>query len=117
MLGRIVGRVASAFVRPDGGTVLPDFWIRLFAIEFNTGKVYKYQCVQEEPDRIVVKLVLVPGREAPGDRMRSAVTRRIRDVMGAPVRVDFEVVDDIPPTESGKHLYSVSKVRSASASA
>jgi len=24
--------------------------------------------------------------------------------------VDFSIEDDIPPTESGKHLYSVSKI-------
>ena len=110
LLDRIAGRAASAFVRPDGGTVLPDFWIRVFAVEFNAGDVFKYQFVQEAVDRIVVRLVMAPARDGLDDRTRSAVVKHIQQAMGAPVRVDFEVIDDILPTESGKHLYSVSKV-------
>ena len=90
--------------------MLPDFWIRLFAVEFNTGDVYKYQFVQEAIDRITVRLVLRPGHDGPDSKMREAIVARICDSMGAPCRVDFSIEDDIPPTESGKHLYSVSKI-------
>jgi phenylacetate-CoA ligase len=106
----VVGRSASAFTRPDGGLVLPNFWIRLFAVEFNTGDIEKYQFVQEDVDRIVVRVVPRPGRPAPGEKLRKAVHARINDAMGAECDVEFTVVDDIPPTSSGKHLYSVSKV-------
>ncbi len=106
----VLGRAASCFPRSDGGLVLPDFWIRLFAVEFNTGDVFKYQFVQEAIDRITVRLVLRPGHEGPDSKMRDAIVARICDSMGAPCRVDFSIEDDIPPTESGKHLYSVSKI-------
>lgn len=110
LLDRIIGRAAASFARPDGGLVLPDFWIRLFAIDFNTGDVYKYQFVQESIDRITVRLVLRPGHEGPDARMRGAIAARIRGAMGAPTTVEFSIEDDIAPTESGKHLYSVSKL-------
>jgi phenylacetate-CoA ligase len=110
LLARVVGRSAAAFPRPDGGLVLPDFWIRLFAVEFNTGDIEKYQFVQEAIDRIEVRVVVRPGRSAPDERTRRAVTARIDDAMGTPCDVRFEVVDDIPPTASGKHLYSVSRI-------
>jgi len=110
LLERVVGRSASAFPRPDGGLVLPDFWIRLFAVEFNTGDVEKYQFVQEAPDRITAKLVLLPGRAGPDQGMKRAIKARIDVAMGAPCEVRFEIVDDIPPTSSGKHLYSVTHV-------
>ena len=106
----MLGRAASAFPRPDGGLVLPDFWIRIFAVEFNAGDVEKYQFVQEALDRITVRLVLLPGREGPDERTKRDITARVRDAMGSPVTVEFSIVDDIPPTESGKHLYSITKV-------
>ncbi len=90
--------------------MLADFWIRLFAVEFNTGDVHKYQFVQQTIDLITVRLVMRPGRPAPDAKRRRAVEARIRDAMGAPTTVEFEVVDDIPPTESVKHLYSISRL-------
>lgn len=110
MLARVIGRAASSFKRPDGGLVLPDFWIRLFAIEFNTGDVHKYQFVQEAVDRITVRLVMRPGHETPDAKLRRAVEERVRGAMGAPTIVEFSIEDDIAPTESGKHLYSISRL-------
>ena len=111
LIDHVVGRSASAFPRPGGGTVLPNFWIRLFAVEFNTGDVEKYQFVQEGIDRITVRLVMRPGRAGLDERVKEAVRSRIDDAMGAACRVSFEVVEDIPPTSSGKHLYSVSRLQ------
>ena len=110
MVERVVGRAASCFPRPDGGLVLSDFWIRMFGVDFNTSDIHKYQFVQDELDRITVRIVLRPGHEGPDERTREAIVARICDAMGAPCHVDFSIEDDIPPTESGKHLYSVSKV-------
>jgi phenylacetate-CoA ligase len=110
LIDHVVGRSASAFARSDGGLVLPDFWIRVFAVDFNTGDVQKYQFVQEEVDRITVRLVMRPGHAPPDAKMRKAVEARINDAMGAPTHLEFSIEDDIPPTASGKHLYSVSRL-------
>ena len=42
--------------------------------------------------------------------MKRAIKSRIDGAMGVPCEVRFEIVDDIPPTSSGKHLYSVTHV-------
>jgi phenylacetate-CoA ligase len=112
MVERVVGRAASCFPRPDGGLVLSDFWIRMFGVDFNTSDIYKYQFVQEAIDRVTLRLVLRPGCDGLDEKMREAIVARICDAMGAPCHVGFSIEDDIPPTESGKHLYSVSKVES-----
>ncbi len=112
MVDRIVGRTGAAFVRPDGGLVLADFFIRLFAVDFNTGDVRKYQFVQEEIDRVTVRLALWPGRDGPDAKMREAIADRVSDAMGVRCHVEFSIEDDIPPAPSGKHLYSVSRVSS-----
>ncbi|MFH1690369.1 MAG: hypothetical protein ABIE42_09060 [Candidatus Eisenbacteria bacterium] len=113
MVQRIVGRAGSCFPRPGGGIVLPELWVRLFGVEFDVPGIDKYQFVQEELDRITARIVLRPGYEGPDLKTREAIVARICDVMGAPCHVDFSIEDDIPPTESGKHLYSVSKVESS----
>jgi len=40
------------------------------------------------------------------DRIRVGMARRL----GSRVRIDVEIVDDIPPERSGKYRYVVSKV-------
>lgn len=113
LVERVVGRSAACFVRPDGGVVLPDFWIRLFGVDFYSSDIFKYQSVQEAIDKITLRLVLLPGREGPDQKTREAIVLHIRDAMGAPCHVDFSIEDDIAPTGSGKHLYSVSKIESS----
>ena len=110
LIDRIVGRTAACFARLDGGLVLADFFIRLFGIEFNTGDVHKYQFVQEALDSVTVRIVPRPGRPGPDPVTRSTIAARICDAMGAPCRVEFSIEDHIPPSASGKHVYSVSKV-------
>ena len=112
LVDHVVGRTGSSFVRPDGALVLPSAWVRLFGVTFAHPSIHKYQAVQEEVDRIKLKLVLLPGHEGPDEKLRRAIVEHINEMMGARCRVDFEVVDDIPPTASGKFLYSVSTLRS-----
>ncbi|MEE8571708.1 MAG: hypothetical protein V3T20_00460, partial [Gemmatimonadota bacterium] len=106
----VVGRTGSSFPRADGGSVLANFWIRILAVEFNTGDVHKYQFVQEDMDHIIARIVPRPGHDGPDAKLREKITARICDVMGAQIHVDYVIEDDIAPTSSGKHLYSVSKV-------
>jgi phenylacetate-CoA ligase len=115
LVDHVVGRTGSSFVRPDGALVLPSVWIRLFGVVFPHPSIHKYQAVQEDVDRITLKIVLLPGREAPDEKFKRAVVEHINDMMGTQCRVDFVVVDDIPPTASGKFLYSVSALRSDAA--
>ncbi len=110
LLARVVGRTGARFVRSDGGTTLPDFFIRLLGVDFNTGDVRKFQFVQEEIDRITVRIVPRRGSTGPSPDAREKITARIEDAMGGPCRVDFVIEDEIPPTASGKHFYTVSKV-------
>jgi phenylacetate-CoA ligase len=110
LIDRIVGRTGACFARPDGGLVLAGFFIRLLGVEFNTGDIKKYQFVQEALDSVTVRIAPLPGRPGPDQTTRSEIAERICDAMGAPCRVEFSIEDDIPPSASGKHTYSVSKV-------
>ena len=66
--------------------------------------------VQEEIDRVTVRLALWSGRDGPDARMREAIAGRVSEAMGVRCHVEFSIEDDIPPAPSGKHLYSVSRI-------
>jgi phenylacetate-CoA ligase len=65
------------------------------------------QIVQEEPDRVVVKIV--PDERFSDDdaaRLQSALRQRL----GAGMRIEIEVVQSIPRTAAGKFRWVISKV-------
>ena len=102
LLRGVTGRVSDYFTRVDGARVrIPtaffseEPWIR------------KYQVIQEELSR--VRLLIVADGPTPRDRLE-LVMDRIRQLMGETCRIEFEEVDDIAPSASGKYRYSISKV-------
>ena len=107
LIQRIIGRSEASFRLPDGGVVLPEFFIHVIGVEFAERGVAKFQVVQEALDWIAVRLVLSgvagPDREA----LVNELTARIREIMSERCRVDFEFPMSIEPSPTGKHLYTV----------
>jgi phenylacetate-CoA ligase len=69
--------------------------------------VEKSQIIQEDYDRIVVKIV---PRNTYTDRDTEQLLTRMRERLGNGVSVDVELVSDIPRTKSGKYRWVISKV-------
>lgn len=112
LLERIGGRVTSNFVSANGSIVHGDFFRQLL---YNLDWVQKFQIVQEEIDRIRIRVVARSGSGAPNtdqsqdmDEVRLGIGR----AMGASCDVDFEFLSSIEPTPEGKHRPVVSRVRS-----
>jgi len=111
LLARVVGRTGSSFPTSEGGVVLPEFFIHVVGVEYREHGVRKFQVVQESLNEIVVKIVLDAGADTPAADVRVGLAARIKEAMGESCEVKIEFVDEIPPTATGKHLYTVSKVR------
>jgi phenylacetate-CoA ligase len=109
-LERVVGRADSRIVRSAGGVVLPEYFIHLIGVEYNSGAIRKFQVVQEAIDRIVIRVVPQDGARNEALAARDEIARHIIDKMGAPCSVEFVIEDDIEPTKTGKHLYTVSRI-------
>lgn len=110
LLERVVGRSESRIVRPDGGVVMPEFFIHLIGVEYNRGAIRKFQVVQEAVDKLLVRVVPFEGA---ADRVladRDEIARHIASAMGGPCSIRFSLEGDIEPTRTGKHLYTVSKL-------
>jgi phenylacetate-CoA ligase len=113
LIQKLAGRVTDTFVTRDGTRVHGEYFTHLFY--FQTW-LKKFQVVQEEYDRIRVFMVL---DERGGDRSRdrcvhalSDIRNKIRFVMGEDCQIEFEAVEEIRLSPSGKHRYTLSHVAS-----
>jgi phenylacetate-CoA ligase len=103
VVGEIAGRQDDVVVTRDGR--------RIGMLSFNVFKwttgIAASQIVQETVDHFVLKLV--PG-EGYDSRQAEVAVAALRERVGADVRVDVQVVDDLPRGANGKFRAVVSRV-------
>lgn len=108
LLESVNGRVIEVLVNAKGEQVDPIYFIQLIGVVFNRGFVRKFQVIQDESGAITVKVVLEPGTRPEAAKANiDEVRRKILLVMGEDCPVNFDFVDDIPLSQSGKHAYVV----------
>lgn len=92
VLNRIVGRVRSMLVYPDGRSTYP-----VFTVACREAARYRdLQLVQTAPDVLLARVAV------DGELDREALARALRSVFDYPFRVEFEVVPEIARTAAGK---------------
>jgi len=73
--------------------------------------VQQFQFVQEDLDRLTVRVAPLPGTEPAGlEDMRLRIPPIFNRIVGDDVRVEVRFCDHIETTPGGKHLFVVSKV-------
>jgi phenylacetate-CoA ligase len=98
----VTGRVEDVIVTPDGR------WLsRLDFVFKGLDRVEEAQLVQDDPRRLLVRVVKRPGY-TDGDERR--VLANLRERMGDDMAISFAYLDRIPRTRSGKFRYVVSTV-------
>ncbi len=110
LLERLTGRSGASFRTEKGGVVVPEFFIHVIGVEFRDLGIRKFQVIQERVDLLVVKIVMDATDGQEPRRIVEPLADRIRQEMGPGCRVDLEFVADIPPTPTGKHLYTISRL-------
>lgn len=91
-------------VTPDGRWISPSVLTHPFK---PLHSVTRSQIVQLQPDHVVVKIV--PDGEFPPSERRQLL-ESLTARLGREVRIDIEVVDDIPRDPSGKFRWVVSRI-------
>ena len=111
LLESVAGRVIDVFMNSNGDRIDSYFFIHLLGVVFNFDWLYKFQVIQEDYARIKIKMILENGvaREQIQYYLNE-IKKKIRIVMGDDCEVIFDIVDEIPLTKSGKHLYTVCKL-------
>jgi phenylacetate-CoA ligase len=107
LLETVTGRTMDYFVTKEGKIVPSEFFIHLLGVVLNSGWVKKTQIIQEDYDYVKVNFVTYMK---PSDEVLKDIEAKIRFVMGESCKVEFEFVDDIPPSSSGKYRYTINKV-------
>ena len=104
LLENVTGRITDHFIRRDGSLFHGQYFGFLL---FYTPWVKKFQFVQKDYDLVKVYIVLA-GEKDP-EKLKF-VEEKTKLVLDKDCRVEFEFVEEIPPTKSGKFLYTVSEV-------
>jgi len=100
----IEGRSDSFMRTPDGRVVSPIIWTLLMRQISGVGQ---FKAIQEKKD--LIKIQVVRDQAFTGATARWIV-HDVQEVMGEEMRVDVEVVEEIPRDKSGKVRCAVSKV-------
>lgn len=108
LLKKIAGRVTDRFLKRDGTMVWGTFFTTLF---WGQDWAEKVQVIQEDYEHI--RVIMVRSANFSGDdveRGLSFVSEKIHTTMGWDCRIDFEFVDKIAPTPSGKFRFTISRL-------
>ncbi|MFW6116785.1 MAG: phenylacetate--CoA ligase family protein [bacterium] len=104
LLQRVLGRSVEIITSPSGKLIDGEFFTHLF---YRVDGVRQFQVVQESRERLVVKIV----KTADFDTAASNLLRsKIKEYGDPGFKVKFDYVDYIPPLDSGKRAFVLSKV-------
>lgn len=112
-LERVDGRMGSLFYKRDGTAISPLFFVHFVGVVHNSGLFEKYQIIQEDFERILIKLVLAEDLQPFEDVVQSSLEKirgDFKKVLGGGTEIDFSFEEQIPPLPSGKYLYALSKI-------
>lgn len=105
LLAKVNGRKLDALVTPDGrflpGEYIPHTFMHAVGIK-------RYQLIQKQVDRF--EILLVRDHDFDGTAVEF-ISGELRKVVGESVTLDFQFVDDIPLTPSGKLRVTISELR------
>lgn len=104
----VVGRHMEVFKTKNGKVVPAEFFIHFIGVVYNQGYIEKFQVIQKNYDRIVIRAVI--GDMQKFNKSKAELVNSIKKVMGQDCSIDFEFVDEIQPSDSGKYLYTISEI-------
>ncbi len=105
IIKKLSGRNVDMFKCRDGTLIDGEYFTHLL---YFRDWVQKFQFVQKDFDVVSVNLVL-SGNTLPESDVEE-INRKIRILLGNGCRVEYNVLQDIPPSSSGKYRYTISEV-------
>jgi phenylacetate-CoA ligase len=104
ILIKVSGRNVDVFRKADGTLIDGEYFTHLL---YFRDWLAKFQVVQRTTSQVVFKLVL--RSECPPEDLDD-IRSKTCFVLGADTQVDFEMLDDISESASGKYRYTISEV-------
>ena len=107
-LEKIEGRIVGHFKNKFGDIISGGFF---FAILLSCKNIKQFQIIQEEIEFISISLVLIDKTKLKNMKKDfEEINKKIKSVMGNDTKIKYNIVNEIKPSSSGKHLYSYSKI-------
>ncbi|MHC4386860.1 MAG: methyltransferase domain-containing protein, partial [Planctomycetota bacterium] len=104
LLKEIKGRVSSTIQAPDGRRIHGEYFTHLF---YNVPAVKAFQVRQKKIDEVVV--LIQPDKNFKNAVMKP-ILKQMRQHLGSEVNIDWQCVDDIPLTPTGKRHFTISEI-------
>jgi phenylacetate-CoA ligase len=109
LIKKVTGRVDDTFISEEGARIDGGYFTQLL---YFRAWIQKFQVVQEDYDHI--RFFIVPYKEEnkPYQKYTDELTeikQKVNVVMGNSCKVEFEFVNEIKKTSSGKYRYIISK--------
>ncbi|MES2663453.1 MAG: hypothetical protein V4629_09150 [Pseudomonadota bacterium] len=110
LLAEVKGRTSDFFKDHHGKKIHGEYFTHWF---YEDDRVYQFQLIQESLMYVVLKLVLhekfrnVENIKQP---ITQHYTEHLHNTLGKSIHIDVEFLDYIPPSPSGKFLFTISKV-------
>lgn len=98
------GREVNMFQTSDDTRIDGEYFTHLF---YFRDWIKQFQIIQDSRESLRIKIV---KNSEPNKSDQKEIEKNIKSVMGQECEVQWEFVDEIAPTESGKHLYTISNV-------
>lgn len=105
LLERVEGRVFDIIVGTNGNHLTGTFWTILLR-EYAKG-ILQFQILQERFGEIIMRLVV---NHLFTENEKQKLLKRVYLKCGADIKIEVQLVDNIPLTNSGKHRFVISKV-------
>jgi len=101
------GRDVTVFTTPDGTMIDGELFAHLL---YFRDWCRRFQAVQLSSDEVVVRVIVMEGKEQDFERDRVEIEDDLARVLGSGCRTGLEIVSDIAPAASGKHMDTVAEV-------
>ena len=101
-----MGRTLGYFKKPDGSLAHSHFLVQVL---FFQQWIKRFQIIQDELDHILIRIEKDISIEVPSGDLKTIVAKT-RVLMGSSCGVDFDFVDEIERTASGKFMYTICRI-------
>ncbi len=106
LLKRIEGRLQELIITKDKRLI--TLTALMFAQHFEAfSKVNEMQLLQHREGELVIKIVKTPGYSTKDEQ---EILSKIQSCVGDGLNINFDYVDNIPRTKSGKHRFLIQKL-------
>jgi len=104
LMERIEGRETDVVITPSGNRLIVHFFTGVLE---HFSEINSYQVIQEKPDSIIVRIVTAPNFS---QQTVSDIIARLKEKGAADLKINIELVKEIPLPVSGKRRFVMSKI-------